>query len=209
VKLVLAEFAAARFSGEDRRIVLSGLVENRLSPSMSRSRLLVADDDSLFRAYLATVLRKEFIVALAGDGNEAVLKATEHPPDCALIDVQMPGMDGLQTLRAFRAHPVLRKVPVIILSADNSRSTVMSAISGGAADYLVKGNFEDAALVSRVKRAVQLAKNPPQRVGHTPMPHVPVPQRAAVAVTASAAPAPAAVPSFDEEAVKSILDNWE
>ncbi len=134
---------------------------------MSRPRLLVADDDSLVRAHLSAVLRKDFIVALAGDGNEAVRKATEHPPDCALIDVQMPEMNGIQTLRAFRTHAVLRKVPVIILSADNSRATVMSAITGGAADYLVKGNFEDAALIARVKRAVELAKTPLSNVPRT------------------------------------------
>jgi CheY-like chemotaxis protein len=179
---------------------------------MSRSRLLVADDDSLFRAYLASILRKDYIVALAADGLEALTKATEHPPDCAIIDVQMPGMDGLQTLRQFRAHPVLARIPVVILSADNSRATVMTAISGGAADYLVKGKFEDAALVARVKRAINLAKNPAfLKAMQAPAPHLPTVQRPAPAVAAAPQrPATAvAVPSFDEEAVQSILEHWE
>lgn len=177
-------------------------------PFMSRSRLLVADDDSLFRAYLASVLRKDFIVALAADGQEALTKATEHPPDCAVIDVQMPGLDGIQTLRQFRSHPVLARVPVVILSADQSRGTVVSAITAGAADYLVKGKFEDAALVARVKRAIELAKNPAFRKAM----QSPAPAPRAVPVVAAAAPqraAAVAVPSFDEEAVQSILENWE
>lgn len=107
----------------------------------SRPRILVIDDDPLFRSLIVSLLRRDYLVAVASDGAEGFYKALEHPPAVAIIDVQMPGWDGLKTLKAFRAHPVLREVRTMILTADASKGTVLAAIQGGAHDYIVKTSF--------------------------------------------------------------------
>ena len=71
----------------------------------SPTRVLIIDDDPLIRTLLVSALRKDCLVAVAAEGSEGFYKALELTPDVAVIDVNMPGWDGLKTLEAFRAHP--------------------------------------------------------------------------------------------------------
>jgi CheY-like chemotaxis protein len=105
------------------------------------TRVLIIDDDPLIRALLVSALRKDCFVAVAADGAEGYAKALELKPDVAVIDVNMPGWDGLKTLEAFRAHENLRAIKIIMLTADASKQTVMAAVRGGANDYLIKTSF--------------------------------------------------------------------
>ena len=68
------------------------------------TRVLIIDDDPLIRTLLVSALRKECFVAVAAEGAEGFSKALELKPDMAVIDVNMPGWDGLKTLEAFRGH---------------------------------------------------------------------------------------------------------
>ncbi len=106
-----------------------------------RARILVVDDDPLFRSLIVSLLRKDFLVSVASEGSEGFYKALEYPPDMAIVDIQMPGWDGLKTLKAFRSHPKLAQVKIIILTSDASKGTVVAAIRGGADDYLIKTSF--------------------------------------------------------------------
>lgn len=105
---------------------------------MSRPQVLVVDDDPLFRSLLASMLRKDFQVTVASDGAEAYYRALECPPDLAIVDIRMPGWDGLRTLKAFRAHHALCHVPIIMLTSDSSRQTVIAATKAGASEYVLK-----------------------------------------------------------------------
>ena len=82
----------------------------------SPTRVLIIDDDPLIRTLLVSALRKDCLVAVAAEGSEGFYKALELTPDVAVIDVNMPGWDGLKTLEAFRAHPGLKNVKVIMLT---------------------------------------------------------------------------------------------
>jgi CheY-like chemotaxis protein len=117
-----------------------------------RPRLLVMDDDPLFRSLLISFLRRDYLVSVASNGSEGFYKAEEHTPDAAIIDIQMPGWDGLQTLKAFRSCPSLAKVPVVILTSDASRETVMAAIQAGAQDYIIKTGFTKEELLKKLER---------------------------------------------------------
>ena len=120
----------------------------------SPTRVLIIDDDPLIRTLLVSALRKDCLVAVAAEGSEGFYKALELTPDVAVIDVNMPGWDGLKTLEAFRAHPGLKNVKVIMLTADTSKQTVMAAIRGGAHDYVIKTSFSKADFYRKLNQLV-------------------------------------------------------
>lgn len=120
----------------------------------SPTRVLIIDDDPLIRSLLVSTLRKDCLVAVATEGSEGFFKALELKPDVAVIDVNMPGWDGLKTLETFRTHPELKNVKVIMLTADASKQTVMAAIHGGAHDYIIKTSFSKAEFHRKLNRLV-------------------------------------------------------
>jgi DNA-binding NarL/FixJ family response regulator len=177
-------------------------------PTRDRARVLVIDDDPLFRSLLVTLLRKDYIVSVAGEGSEGFHKALEHPPDAAVIDIQMPGWDGLRTLQAFRSHPALSATKIVILTSDASKETVLAAIEGGANDYVIKTSFSRDEFHQKVRKLLSqrsLTKHaqPPAPAG----PKVPV------ASNAVPAPVPAgSVPDDAEDrrsALQQLIDAWE
>jgi len=102
-------------------------------------RVLIADDQALVRGALASMLGLESdieVVAQAGDGDAAVAAVAEHSPDVALIDVQMPGTDGLTAAaRIGREHPSCR---VIICTTFGRPGYLARAMAAGAAGFIVK-----------------------------------------------------------------------
>src|SRR5687768_7125311 len=93
------------------------------TPSPGASpRILVADDEDGTLTLLVTALTYSgFTVIPANDGLEALLRARESPPDLALLDVMMPGMDGREVCRRMDADPALTHVPVILHSSADER----------------------------------------------------------------------------------------
>jgi CheY-like chemotaxis protein len=118
------------------------------------TRVLIIDDDPLIRTLLVSALRKECFVAVAAEGAEGFAKALELKPDVAVIDVNMPGWDGLKTLEAFRSHIDLRDIKIIMLTADASKQTVMAAVRAGANDYLIKTSFSKADFYRKLNHLV-------------------------------------------------------
>jgi DNA-binding response OmpR family regulator len=131
----------------------------------SNARILVIDDDPLFRNLMVSFLRREYFVSVASDGSEGFYKALEYPPDIAIVDVQMPVWDGLQTLKAFRSHPTLCNTKIIMLTSDASKGTVIAAIQGGANDYIIKTSFSKTELLDKVRK---FAKPGSGNVANTP-----------------------------------------
>lgn len=124
------------------------------------ARVLVIDDDPLFRSLIAKTLGDDFVVTLASNGEEGFHLASETPPDVAVIDVQMPGWDGLKTLAEFREHRRLKSIPVMMLTSDASKGSVMTAIDAGANDYILKTSFSKEDLRARVSRLADMHRNP-------------------------------------------------
>ena len=116
-------------------------------------RVLVADDQAAVREGLATLLDLTpgiEVVGQARDGADAVRQAAEHAPDVVLMDLHMPGMDGIQaTEQITRAHPTVR---VVILTTYADDASIQGALRAGALGYLTK----DADRV-QIARAVQAA----------------------------------------------------
>ena len=110
-------------------------------PSPPRRHILVVDDDPLFRSLMVSVLRQDFSISVAADGADGFYRALDQVPDAAVLDIQMPGWNGIKTLKAFRSHPLLAQVKVVVLTSDASRETVLAAIQAGADDYIIKTAF--------------------------------------------------------------------
>ncbi|MEV4351362.1 response regulator transcription factor [Actinoplanes sp. NPDC049596] len=104
-------------------------------------RVLLADDQPLIRSGFRALLELEDdieVVAEAADGGEAVALARQHRPDIALVDIQMPRVDGIEATRRIAAEPALTAVHVVILTNYGLDEYVFHALRAGAAGYLVK-----------------------------------------------------------------------
>jgi DNA-binding response OmpR family regulator len=128
-------------------------------PTERRRHILVVDDDPLFRSLMVGVLRRDFDVSVACDGADGFYRALESKPDVTVLDLQMPGWDGLKTLRAFRAHPALADVKVMVLTSDSSRETVLAAIHAGADDYTIKTAFSRDEFRVKLDRLTRHIRN--------------------------------------------------
>ncbi len=134
----------------------------------SRSRILVIEDDPIFRNLVFTLLRKDFLVSVAPDGETGFRKAREHRPDLVIIDFQMPGWNGLKTLQVFRADRSLAGVKVMMLTSDASKETVLAAIQAGTDDYTIKTAFNKSDFLAKINKLlapmVVKAVNPAESV---------------------------------------------
>lgn len=104
-------------------------------------RVLLADDQPLIRSAFRALLSGEDdleVVAEASDGDECVALAQEVLPDVALVDIQMPGVDGIEATRRIAADPALAAVHVVILTNYGLDRYVFEALRAGAAGFLVK-----------------------------------------------------------------------
>src|SRR5690242_626586 len=103
--------------------------------------VLLADDQSLVRAGFRALLDDEpdiSVVAEARDGREAVRLAGELRPDIVLMDIRMPGVDGLEATRAITSQPELGSVRVVMLTTFDLDEYVFAALRSGASGFLVK-----------------------------------------------------------------------
>ncbi len=115
----------------------------------------LADDQALVRSGFAALLDAEDDLQVAGeaaDGNEAVLLARRERPDVLLMDIRMPGLDGIAATRLIAADPGLEGVHVIILTTFELDEYIFEALRAGAAGFLVKDT--DAAELLRAVRVV-------------------------------------------------------
>ncbi|MEV5435607.1 response regulator transcription factor [Streptomyces sp. NPDC052682] len=118
-------------------------------PPQGLLRVVVADDNPVVRAGLTALLsgRADItVVAQAADGHQACQAAHEHRPDVILLDVRMPGLDGIAALPY-----LVRIAPVLMLTYSGEPETVQEALRAGADGYLVHGEFTADQLVAAVR----------------------------------------------------------
>jgi DNA-binding NtrC family response regulator len=120
------------------------------------ARILVVDDEKLIRWHVTERLQRNgFEVVSVESGEEALEQVAKLPPDVMLLDVRLPGIDGVVTLqRALALHPELS---VLMMSAHSTVDVAVEAMKHGAIDFLVKP-FEHAALVAAVERALATSR---------------------------------------------------
>lgn len=118
-------------------------------------RILVVDDEPAVRDSLDRALRLErYEVGMAADGSEALEAVAEQPPDAIVLDLMMPGIDGLEVCRRLRARG--DRTPILILTARDAVSDRVAGLDAGADDYIVKP-FALEELLARLRALMRRA----------------------------------------------------
>ena len=119
---------------------------------MSSAKILIVDDARQVRRVLRTALSAEgYTIFEAGTGEEALNAFRSSPPDAILLDVNMPGMNGLETCQEIRRHS---DVPILMLTVRNTERDKVLALDAGADDYVVKP-FGMQELLARLRAALR------------------------------------------------------
>ena len=122
-----------------------------------KGRVLVVDDDLALAEMLGIVLRNEGLeVTHVADGSEAVGAFRESRPDLVLLDVMLPGLDGMEVCRRIRAES---GVPIVMLTARTDTVDVVVGLESGADDYVVKP-FKPQELIARVRARLRRGDEP-------------------------------------------------
>ena len=119
-----------------------------------RKRILVVDDDNMNLARTRIILGKEYDVVLADSGIEALAKLQNKKADMVLLDIDMPGMNGLETFE--RMKKFAADIPVIFLTASGLKEDVQNAIKLGAVNYLKKP-YRPEELLKRISQEFEKA----------------------------------------------------
>ena len=119
-------------------------------------RILLVDDDARNLRLLETILKPEgYTVASAQSGLAALEEVQRAPPDLILLDVMMPGIDGLEVARRLKTDAATRAIPVIMVTALDDRGSRIAALEAGAEDFLTKP-VDRSELLSRVRNLLRL-----------------------------------------------------
>lgn len=121
------------------------------------AKIVIADDDVDIRELVVFKLRHAgHEVIPAGDGAAALEACRTHTPDLVILDVMMPGINGLDVASQIRADAALARIPIILLTARAQDEDIQQGMDAGATDYIVKP-FSPRELASRVNDVLAAA----------------------------------------------------
>ena len=106
--------------------------------------------------YQTKISSEGFDMMVAENGLEAIKKLEEKIPDLILLDIVMPYMDGIETLRKIKANESWKKIPVILLTNLSEKEKIEEALGIGADDYLIKSHFTPSEVISKVNMVLKI-----------------------------------------------------
>ncbi len=122
---------------------------------MPKERILVVDDEEDILELLRFNLSREgYDVTVAASGEKAIDIAGRQPPDLMILDLMLPGIDGLEATRILKRNPETRAIPIVMLTAKGEEPDVVAGLELGADDYIVKP-FSPRILLARVKAVLR------------------------------------------------------
>ncbi|MEW5686228.1 MAG: phosphate regulon transcriptional regulator PhoB [Pseudomonadota bacterium] len=119
--------------------------------------LVVEDEDALATLLDYNLMKEGFRVERAADGEEALLRVSEEPPDLVVLDWMLPKVSGVEVCRQLRAGAETRRTPVLMLTARGEETDKVRGLDTGADDYLVKP-FSMSELVARIRALLRRAR---------------------------------------------------
>lgn len=123
---------------------------------MNNPEILIIDDElQICKLLEITLQSNDYKPAVANSAKEGLIKAANHPPECILLDLGLPDLNGHQVLKQLREW---YNKPVIILSVQSEEAEIVQALDEGANDYLVKP-FRTGELLARIRSAMRLNQN--------------------------------------------------
>ena len=118
-----------------------------------KKSILICDDEEGIRESFKLILEKDYELSFATDGSEALNAVKKNPVDLVIMDIKMPRMDGIETIRKLK-HTT-PDIKVLVTSGYKSVETAQEAVAAGAVDYIVKP-FERAEILCTVKKILSL-----------------------------------------------------
>lgn len=118
--------------------------------------ILVIEDDKFLRELIAQkLLRENYDVSEAIDGEEGIKKIKEEKPDLILLDLILPGIDGFEVLAQTKKDPAVASIPIIILSNLGQKEDIEKGLKMGATDYLIKAHFTPGEIIEKIKNVLK------------------------------------------------------
>jgi two-component system phosphate regulon response regulator PhoB len=135
---------------------------------MEKIKILVVEDEAPIQELLQFNLeRSKYRVKVVDSGEEALTVAAQYQPDLILLDIMLPGADGLEVCKKLKAHPDTGRIPIIMLTALCEEADIVTGLELGADDYMTKP-FSPRVLLARVKAALRRIENrQPEAKGET------------------------------------------
>lgn len=124
-----------------------------------KRQILVADDEMINREILGTILRNDYDIIYAEDGLETMRLVGENRETLSLVllDLQMPGLSGMEVLKKMSLDPVLKEIPVIVATAD--QNSEIESLNLGAIDFISKPYPMPGVILARVLRTIELSED--------------------------------------------------
>jgi len=124
---------------------------------MANEKILVVDDEEDVLELVRYNLDKNgYKVDVATSGEQALGKARAKPPELIMLDLMLPGIDGLEVCKKLKSDPKMEHIPIIMLTAKGEESDIVTGLELGADDYVTKP-FSPRVLIARVRRILQRA----------------------------------------------------
>lgn len=134
---------------------------------MARERVVVVEDEEdILELVRFNLAREGYHVEGYGSGEDALRAVRRQPPDLLLLDLMLPGMDGLEVCRLLRAEGSTRELPVIMLTAKGEEADIVAGLELGADDYVPKP-FSPRVLLARVKAVLRRRSTPAANDGQS------------------------------------------
>jgi DNA-binding response OmpR family regulator len=129
------------------------------------TNILVVDDNPQNLTLIRTILRRHgYDSRLASSGEEALRRVRQTPPDLIILDVMMPGMDGIEVCRRLKDDEATRLIPIVIMTALDQPEDKIRGIEAGADDFLFKP-VNQAELMARVRTTLRLKQTIDRKMG--------------------------------------------
>ena len=130
-----------------------------MSKAKEKHKILIIDDEKALLEMFETKFKKEgFAIHIETNGLSGLTKASEIKPDLILLDIMMPGIDGVETLKAFKKCTSLNTKIVIFSNLSETSDNIKDAMELGADEYLLKANFTPGEIVEHVKKLIKEEK---------------------------------------------------
>jgi two-component system alkaline phosphatase synthesis response regulator PhoP len=122
---------------------------------MAKKKILVVDDEEdILELVRYNLAREGYKVLCASSGEDGLKAAKSEKPDLIVLDLMLPGIDGLDVTRRLKGDPATRRIPIVMLTARGEESDIVAGLELGAEDYITKP-FSPRVLVARIKAALR------------------------------------------------------
>ncbi|MFQ3549876.1 MAG: response regulator [Armatimonadota bacterium] len=125
---------------------------------MSKEKILVVDDEEdILQLVSYNLIKEGYTVSCVNSGETAIYEAKESKPDVIVLDLMLPGLDGLDVCRIMKNDPLLQQISIIILTAKGEEADIVKGLELGADDYITKP-FSPKVLIARIKAVLRKNK---------------------------------------------------